>query len=83
MGNTIEIEVKLYHSLKRYLPCQSDDFSCKIMLPAGATISQVKDSLQIPQDIVLLAFANGVRVEQDRVLRTGDRLVLMQPAGGG
>ncbi|WP_350341524.1 MoaD/ThiS family protein [Desulfoferula mesophila] len=83
MGTAIEIEVRLYHALKKYLPHPNEDFLCKITLPAGATVAEAANRLKIPSDHATLAFVNGNRVEPGMVLRDGDRLTLMQPAGGG
>ena len=81
---SIEIEIKLYHAIRRYMPPgHGDSYSQRLSLPAGASVAQVMATLNIPQRIPVLIFLRSKMSRPDKVLANGDVLSIMQPAGGG
>lgn len=75
----VEIELKLFVTLARYLPENPDRYP----VPRGTTLEGLMDALSIPQDSVKLIFVNGRKQERAYVLSTGDRVGLFPPVGGG
>ena len=81
---TINIEVRVYHGLRKYLPEGEDNgLSRGLSLPDGATVAQAIAALNIPSGEYVIILLNGVMCSPDRSLSSGDVLGIMQPAGGG
>ena len=76
----VTIEIKLYASLKKYLP---DDADRVYPVKAGTPVSVVLEQLNIPKDEARLIFINGVRKDIDAPLSGGDRVGVFPPIGGG
>jgi molybdopterin converting factor small subunit len=76
----VTIEIKLYASLRKYLP---DDADGVYPVKAGTPVSVVLEQLNIPKDEARLIFINGVRKDPDTPLNSGDRVGIFPPIGGG
>lgn len=82
----MNVEVRLYGSLRRYRPPElaaSIPSPFAVALPVGATVAALGAELGIPDGVVSAAAVNDVAVESDTVLRDGDRVSLFPPAAGG
>ena len=75
----IQIELKLFVTLSKYLPGKSDAYD----IQEGTTISQLITDLGIPNDIVKLIFINGKKQGPDYRIQHMDRVGLFPPVGGG
>lgn len=75
----IQIELKLFVTLSRYLPDQAEQYE----INDGITIDDLFDDLQIPREQVKLIFINGKKEETTYVLKQNDRVGLFPPVGGG
>ena len=74
----MKIELKLFVSLVKYgKELQTVD------LPDGATVSDVLDKFNIPENIPKLRIVNSVHVSPDYILKDGDVLALFPPIAGG
>jgi len=51
--------------------------------PAGTTVVQVVDSLELPHEKLGILMVNHVHVELDRVLAEGEALAIFPLVGGG
>ncbi|UCD72334.1 MAG: MoaD/ThiS family protein [Syntrophobacterales bacterium] len=80
---TMEIEVKLFATLRDYLPKGSGQFSCKLELNSTNTVMDVLKKLKIPDEIPKIILVNGVHSNLDRVLKLGDVLSIFPPVAGG
>ncbi len=81
---SIEIEIRLYHALRKYMPPgHEDSFSLPLSLPSGANVAQAMAALNIPEGLHVSILLNGVRCDPEKVLASGDVLTILQPAGGG
>lgn len=74
----MKIKVKLFASLRSLGP--DEQF---LELPAGATIDDVINHINIPRAIKLLMIVNGEHRSQDHTLQDGDDLALFPPIAGG
>jgi sulfur carrier protein ThiS len=78
------IEVKIFSSLSHYIPnsdrCLNGD---KWDISEGATVAQVLEMLNLPEEEALILIINGHHVDRDRVLNEGDVLHVMPQIAGG
>jgi molybdopterin synthase sulfur carrier subunit len=73
------IELKLFASLKAYLPQGAEHFPIK----SGETVEALMTRLGVPRDDVKLIFVNGIKGEMSSVLHGGERVGIFPPVGGG
>ncbi len=74
----MQITVKLMGTLKPKQP------STPLELPAGATIEQVMEQLDVATNAVQVTTVNGQLIHDRRhALQDGDELTLLPPVGGG
>lgn len=79
----MEIEVKLFATLRDYLPKGSGQFSCKVEMDSTDTVRDVLEKLKIPKEMPKIILVNGVHSNLDRVLKFGDVLSVFPPVAGG
>jgi len=80
----IEVEVRLYATLRRYRPELKAGESLSLNLEEGTTVRQLlEEKLGIPTEVVKTTFVNGVAQRFDYVLVDGDRLGIFPPVAGG
>jgi len=79
----MEIEVKLFATLRDYLPKGSDRFSCKLEIDGTTRIQDILSRLKIPEDIPKIILLNGIHGKEDQVLKEGDVLSIFPPVAGG
>ena len=73
------ITVKLFATLTPLTPENSDAYP----VPEGATVHDVIRALSVPEEDAKLIFINGRKAEFDTPLKSGDRLGIFPPVGGG
>jgi molybdopterin synthase sulfur carrier subunit len=79
----MEIEVKLFATLRDYLPKGSGRFSCKIEIDASTRIQDILSRLKIPEEIPKIILVNGVHRKKKQILKEGDVLSVFPPVAGG
>lgn len=79
----MEIEIKLFASLRKYLAEGDPATAVQLKVPDNATVAHVLDILEVPQKAVRLIFVNSVRAHLDQLLHAGDRLGVFPPVAGG
>lgn len=79
----MQVEVRLYATLLRYLPDLKAGQAQQLALPEGATVAGLLAALGVPDGGDLHAFVNDVSVEHDWVLNEGDRVGVFPQLGGG
>ncbi len=79
----MEIEVKLFATLRDYLPKGSSQFSCKIEIKSQTRIQDILSRLKIPDELPKIILVNGVHGKKDQVLKEGDVLSIFPPVAGG
>jgi sulfur-carrier protein len=79
----MEIEVKLFATLRDYLPKGSERFSCKMGIEGTTRIGDILSRLKIPEDIPKIILLNGIHGKEDQVLKEGDVLSIFPPVAGG
>ncbi len=79
----MEIEVKLFATLRDYLPKGSGRFSCKMKIDDHTRIQDILTKLKIPREIPKIILVNGVHGKEDQILKEGDVLSIFPPVAGG
>jgi len=82
MADTVTISVKLFATLKRFLPPGSED-GVRLTLPVGATVQDAVDALKIPREHAGMLVAGDTYVEAGTPLTDGLQLNIFPPLAGG
>jgi len=82
MAETVTIAVKLFATLKKYLPSGSED-GTSVTLPVGSTVLDVIDVLKIPHEQATMLVAGDTYVEKTTPLTDGLQLSIFPPLAGG
>lgn len=75
----IQIDLKLFVTLSKYLPVDSQAHEVR----EGTTVEDLIQDLGIPRDSVKLIFINGKKEDSTYCLEHQDRVGLFPPVGGG
>lgn len=79
----VEIEVRVYGSLRRYRPQAPLDAGERMWVPDGSTVGALIHSLGIPPDEVNVVFVNRRARAPETPLQAGDRVDLFPAVAGG
>ena len=79
----MEIEVKLFATLRDYLPKGSSRFSCKMEIDGHTRVNDILSRLKIPEEIPKILLVNGIHAKKDQTLKEGDVLSIFPPVAGG
>lgn len=77
------IKVRLFATLRKYLPGLKLGESLDVEVEPGTSISQLYVVLGIPAEEVKLAYVNGIYCEPETILKDGDEIGIFPPIGGG
>jgi molybdopterin converting factor small subunit len=80
---SMEIEVKLFATLRDYLPKGSSRFSCKMEVDDSTRVQEILSRLKIPEEIPKIILINGVHGKREQTLKDGDVLSIFPPVAGG
>lgn len=83
----MKLRVKLYASLKPYLPVGSAKNEADIEIAEGASVQSVLDGFNMPEGLYKLVLVNGVFVTPEerarRAFIENDVLAVWPPVAGG
>ena len=79
----MQVHVRLYATLSRYLPGLSAGMTAEIDLADNATISDLIGRLELPAGGVKVVFVNGRTRPPGWILNSGDEVGIFPPVGGG
>ena len=79
----INVEVRLYATLRKYTPKAKQSGVFKVSLRQGVTLQGLYDRLNIPLDDVKIVMVNGRAQHHGFTLSDGDRIALFPPVAGG
>ena len=82
-GRPMNVTVKLFASVRRYLPKNANGNSCVIKLNTGATVATLVDYMSIPPDIPKMMLVNGLHCDSSHKLTEGDVVSIIPPIAGG
>jgi molybdopterin converting factor small subunit len=80
----MKVEVRLFATLRRYLPPGADATCTVLELPEGSRLGEVIDRLNIPSSLAQLVMVNGIHeTDRSRVLQEGTVVSVFPPVAGG
>ena len=79
----MRVRVKLFATLRQYLPGHILGSPVEIELPAGATLADLVGQLNLPQTEVKVVFVNARAQPLSYVLKPDDEIGIFPPIGGG
>jgi molybdopterin converting factor small subunit len=79
----MEIEVKLFATLRDYLPKGSGRFSCRMEIDGQTRVEEILKRLNIPEEIPKIILINGIHAKKEQILKEGDVLSIFPPVAGG
>ncbi len=79
----MQIEVKLFATLRDYLPKGSSRFSCKMEIEGSTRVQDILSRLKIPEEMPKIILINGVHGKKEQTLKEGDVLSIFPPVAGG
>jgi molybdopterin converting factor small subunit len=77
------IEVKLFATLRDYLPVGSGRFSCTMEIDGQTQIHDILSKLKIPDEIPMIILVNGIHGKKEQILKDGDVVSIFPPVAGG
>ena len=79
----MQLEIRLYATLRQYAPPEANAGVFLLDLPAGKTVNDLAEMIGIHPEKVHMRMVNGVGVTGSHVLNDRDRVGLFPPVGGG
>ena len=83
----VEITLKLFAMLERWLPEGAKRNEIRVAVPAGTTPADLVATLDLPPALCALVLVDGVFIEPERratrVLASGETLSIWPPIAGG
>jgi molybdopterin converting factor small subunit len=79
----MNIEVRVFATLRRYLP-ELGIGEAKVMhIDPGTTFDELRNRLGLPPQEAKIIMCNNVHVEPDEAIHEGDRIAFIPPIAGG
>lgn len=75
----IQINLNLFATLAKYRPKNPEGYE----IVEGKTVEELITDLKVPREQVKLIFINGKRKNESYQLKSGDRVGIFPPVGGG
>ena len=79
----MRVQVKLYAGLPRLLADVKSGVPFEVEIGKGTTVGDLLLRLQLPYEVVKVAFVNGRSRRVEHLLADGDEVGLFPPVGGG
>lgn len=79
----MEIEVRLFATLRKFLPAGSGAYSTRVSVEEGEQVRDVLTRLGLPMDRPVVLVRNGIQCAPDAQVQDGDVLSVFPPLGGG
>jgi molybdopterin converting factor small subunit len=79
----MKVRVKLFASLKKYLPRGASDDTITVEVPEGATVAEVVGCLGISPEHAKMAVTGECQVDMETPVQDGQQVNLFPPLAGG
>ena len=79
----IKIEVRVFATLRRYLPELGVGEAKEVELSEGTTFEELRAQLGLPLEEIKIIMRNGIQTEMDEIIEDGDRIAYVPAVGGG
>jgi sulfur-carrier protein len=77
------VKVRLFANLRDYVPEAKYGSTMEVDVRSGASLKDLANQLNLPMDLVKLAYVNGIYQEMDYQLNQNDEIGIFPPIGGG
>ena len=79
----MKIEVRVFATLRRYIPELGVGEAKEVELPEGATFEELRAQLGLPLEEIKIIMRNGLQTDMDETIEDGDRIAYVPAVGGG
>lgn len=79
----MEIELRLYGGLRKYLPQKVSSGKVKLSFGDGLTVSDLIEAMKIPPEEMTSVLVNSVVVKGDEEIHHEDKVEIFPPIHGG
>jgi len=79
----ITVQVKLFATLRQHMPGLGIGERFPVKLPDAASVRDLMQQLELPEEQVKLIFVNGLFQDLGHALSDGDEVGIFPPVGGG
>ena len=79
----MKIEVRVFATLRKYLPKLGVGEAKPVELPEGATFEDLREILSLPLDEIKVIMRNGIQTEMGEMIEDGARIAYIPAVGGG
>lgn len=79
----MQVEVRVFATLRRYLPELGIGEKKIIEVKPGTTVGELANMLGLPEEEVKICMRNGLHAEEDETIQDGDRIAFFPPVAGG
>jgi molybdopterin converting factor small subunit len=79
----MNVRVKLFATLRKYMPAAAGGDTLTLELPDGAAVSDAIAALGIPADRARMIVSNNVQLAPTALLQDGQEINLFPPMAGG
>ena len=79
----IKIEVRLFATLRKYLPELGIGEPKIIELSEGTSFEELRQQLKLPLEEVKVIMRNGIQTELEEIIENDDRIAYIPAVGGG
>lgn len=79
----IDVDVRLYATLRRYAPRLKLGEAMSLRFSEGSTLLDLYERLDLPKEEVKRVIVNGIARDHSYTLSDGDRVAVFPPVAGG
>jgi len=79
----MRVEVRVFATLRKYMPGFGIGEPKIVELPAGTTFAELRDQLELPAAEVKVIMRNGLQTELEELVADGDRIAYIPAVAGG
>ncbi len=79
----MNVQLRLFATLRQYLPPDSTGGACSVQISAGATVGDLLSQFGVPLDEHLIVVLHGRRADLEQVLHEGDTIAAFPAMSGG
>ena len=79
----MKIDVRIFATLRKYLPELGVGEAKPVELPEGATFEDLREILNLPLEEIKVIMRNGLQTDMDEIIEDGDRIAYVPAVGGG
>jgi molybdopterin converting factor small subunit len=79
----MQVEVRVFATLRRYLPELGIGEAKIVQVELGTTLGQLRDRLKLPIEEVKVIMRNNLQADPEDLVNNGDRITYIPAVAGG